>query len=124
MWNAGVLAADFIISGTFDVAGESLLELGAGAGLPGIAAALHGAETVVLSDYDSPALLENLRHNVENNIPAMVRSRVHVEAHIWGQSTAAITLYSLSIVLIADIAGISPVSSSRIVSGCPISTRI
>lgn len=91
MWNAGVLAADFIISGTFDVAGESLLELGAGAGLPGIAAVLHGAETVVLSDYDSPALLENLRDNVENNVPATMRSRVHVEAHIWGQSTAAIT---------------------------------
>ena len=70
-----------------------MLELGAGAGLPGITAALEGSELVVLSDYDSPTLLTNLRQNVEDNIPELLHPKVKVEGHIWGQSTAPITQY-------------------------------
>jgi EEF1A N-terminal glycine/lysine methyltransferase len=86
VWNAAILAADFITRGDFSVGEESVLELGAGAGLPGIVAALHGAKMVVLSDYESPNLLANLQANVDENITATLRSKVIVEGHIWGMS--------------------------------------
>ena len=86
VWNAAILAADFIIHGHFSVDEESVLELGAGAGLPGIVASFHGAKIVVLSDYESPNLLANLQQNVYENIPATLRSKVFVEGHVWGLS--------------------------------------
>jgi EEF1A N-terminal glycine/lysine methyltransferase len=86
VWNAAILGADFITRGDFSVGQESVLELGAGAGLPGIVAALRGAKMVILSDYDSPNLLANLQANVDENIPATLRSKVFVEGHMWGTS--------------------------------------
>jgi predicted nicotinamide N-methyase len=95
VWNASILAADLISNGTFAVVNETVLELGAGAGLAGIVAALHRANLVVLSDYDSPKLLENLQRNVDSNIPPTGRERVKVVGHIWGQDTTSITKYRL-----------------------------
>ena len=66
------------------------MELGAGAGLPGIVAALEGAELVVLSDYESQSLIDNLKRNVQENVPLEFQSKVKVEGHIWGQDIAAI----------------------------------
>lgn len=57
LWNAGVQAAEMITNGAeYSVAGKSVLELGAGAGLPGIMAAIEGAREVVLSDYPSDSV--------------------------------------------------------------------
>jgi EEF1A N-terminal glycine/lysine methyltransferase len=95
VWNAAILTADFISSGQFSVVGESVLELGAGTGLPGILAVLEGADLVVLSDYKSPKLLANLERNVTENIPAKLKDKVKVEGHIWGQDDSAITQYVL-----------------------------
>lgn len=45
-------AADMITDEKeFDVRGKTVLEMGAGAGLPGLVSALEGAGEVVLSDY-------------------------------------------------------------------------
>jgi nicotinamide N-methyltransferase len=41
------------------------LELGAGAGLPGIVSAIKGASTVVVTDYPDPDLIENITHNID-----------------------------------------------------------
>ena len=95
VWNAAIFTADLISSGQFSVDGKSVLELGAGAGLPGILAALEGADLVVLSDYKSPKLLANLERNVAENIPAKLNDKVKVEGHIWGQDGSAITQYLL-----------------------------
>lgn len=46
------------------VLGKSVLELGAGAGLPSIAAATWGAKQVVVTDYPNEDLVENMRINV------------------------------------------------------------
>jgi EEF1A N-terminal glycine/lysine methyltransferase len=95
VWNAAILTADLISSAQFPVAGESVLELGAGTGLPGIVAALEGADLVVLSDYESSKLLANLQRNVAENISANLKDKVKVEGHIWGQDGSAITRYPL-----------------------------
>jgi nicotinamide N-methyltransferase len=93
LWNSAILLADMISSGLAPVYGETVLELGAGAGLPGILAALEGAELVVLSDYDSPPLLSNLSHNVEQNVPEVLKPTVKVQSYIRGHDCSAITRY-------------------------------
>lgn len=47
------------------VQGKSVLELGAGAGLPSIAATIWGAKYVVVTDYPDEDLVENMRINVD-----------------------------------------------------------
>ena len=96
VWNAALFAADFIVDDKFIVRGESVLELGAGTGLPGILAALEGAEMVVLSDYPSTSLLANLQRNVDENVPFHLRTHVAVEGHIWGESLIDIRKYTKS----------------------------
>jgi nicotinamide N-methyltransferase len=88
LWNAGVQLAALIedsdsgaqSSGerelcsvfgdglSWSVAGERVLELGAGSGLTGIIAAKAGAEEVVISDYPAPEVLRNILVNVERNL--------------------------------------------------------
>ena len=49
------------------VAGEKVLELGAGTGLAGLCAARSGARSVVLTDYPTPEILATLDANVRSN---------------------------------------------------------
>lgn len=41
-----------------------MLELGAGAGLPSLVAAILGAQKVVVTDYPDGDLISNLEHNI------------------------------------------------------------
>ncbi|OJJ39008.1 hypothetical protein ASPWEDRAFT_49093 [Aspergillus wentii DTO 134E9] len=66
--------------------GESVLELGAGAGLPSIISALAKASTVTVSDHpSSPAFSGALSFNVNHNItPNHTSTNVHIQPHEWG----------------------------------------
>ncbi len=55
IWPSSIALADFILQTSENFQGLSALELGCGAGLAGMAAALQGAE-VLVSDYQSDAL--------------------------------------------------------------------
>ncbi|KAJ9663254.1 Protein N-terminal and lysine N-methyltransferase efm7 [Coniosporium apollinis] len=64
---------------------KSVLELGAGAGLPSLTAALHGASPVVVTDYPDADLIANLRYNIaatSSRIPA--GRKVVAEGYLWG----------------------------------------
>lgn len=52
IWLSSILIADLIFPGRIDVAGKRVAELGAGAGLPSVAALRCGAAEVVATDYD------------------------------------------------------------------------
>lgn len=45
---------------------KNVLELGAGAGLPGLISAMLGAQNVVITDYPDADLIANLQHNIDS----------------------------------------------------------
>jgi predicted nicotinamide N-methyase len=65
LWEAAMVLADFMLTTPPRQEGESLLELGAGLGAPGLAAALAGYR-VTLSDYEAK-ILDFQRVNVAAN---------------------------------------------------------
>ncbi|KAL9584073.1 MAG: hypothetical protein Q9203_004816 [Teloschistes exilis] len=65
LWNGAQVVTDYLHDHARDlVMGRNVLELGAGAGLPSLAAAIWGAEHVVLTDYPDEDLVDNMRINV------------------------------------------------------------
>ncbi|KAL5116877.1 hypothetical protein ACEQ8H_005229 [Pleosporales sp. CAS-2024a] len=73
----------------WNVAGEKVLELGAGVGLGGIISVLAGAEEVAITDYPAPSILVAIRINVAKNVPESMRPRVAVQGHLWGSTETA-----------------------------------
>ncbi|KAH9979473.1 hypothetical protein BGW80DRAFT_1435008 [Lactifluus volemus] len=72
LWNAARALSGFIQRTPELYRGRTVLELGAGGGLPSLVAAKCGARTVVLTDYPDQALIENMAYNVAQNIePAL-----------------------------------------------------
>lgn len=67
LWEVSIIFARLLDEGAlpFEVSGRSVLELGAGCGVAGMACALHGA-SVALTDL--PALVPHLEANVEQNL--------------------------------------------------------
>jgi nicotinamide N-methyltransferase len=58
---------------------KTVLELGAGAGLPSLVCALNGAARVVITDYPDADLIENLRYNIDHCDSLPDRSKVASE---------------------------------------------
>jgi len=67
LWNAGRLISTYLEKTPSLITGKTVLELGAGAGLPSVVCGLLGAKKVVSSDYPDVELVENLRRNVEGS---------------------------------------------------------
>lgn len=90
-WRAGMLLSDALFSSAFDTSSKTILELGAGTGLPSITAALlspdQAPRLVVGSDYDEPQLVKELKENVARNMAGEEKGRIKVVGHIWGKST-------------------------------------
>lgn len=63
-----------------------MLELGAGAGIPSLVAAILGAQHVVVTDYPDVDLVENIQWNVDNCDAMSVaqRTAIAVEGHAFG----------------------------------------
>lgn len=66
LWNAGRIISTYFETHPALVAGKTVLELGAGAGLPSLISARLGARKVVVTDYPDQSLVENLWWNIEH----------------------------------------------------------
>ncbi|RPA84570.1 hypothetical protein BJ508DRAFT_412638 [Ascobolus immersus RN42] len=81
LWNAGRILARYIEENPSVVQGKTVLELGAGAGLPGVVAGIAGAEKVVITDFPDPDLITNIRHN----LTLMPAGSGAAEGYAWGK---------------------------------------
>jgi nicotinamide N-methyltransferase len=67
LWNAGRVIATYLEKNPSLVIDKTVLELGAGAGLPSLVCAVLGAKKVVGSDYPDAELLQNLTRNIQGS---------------------------------------------------------
>ncbi|KAL9934923.1 hypothetical protein V8E36_005999 [Tilletia maclaganii] len=88
-WDSGVLLARMIASSSSsmplpdddlrcpaaDLRNQTVLELGAGTGLPGLVAGCMSAEKVLITDYDDPPLIDTIRANIKEVCPDMLSVR-------------------------------------------------
>eukprot|EP00741_Cyanophora_paradoxa_P003399 tig00000704_g3302.t1 len=87
IWPSARILAEYLWRRRELVEGRTVLELGCGVSLPGLAAAALGAKRVLLTDLDDADLLENVRRGVFVNeelglVPPGIAT---VHAHPWGR---------------------------------------
>lgn len=99
VWDCALVLAHWLDTPTWSgssLRGKRVLELGAGTGLPGLIAALLGAEVTLT---DKKALLQGLQRNVTAN---NLETRVTVEELEWGNDCSHLSP-PLDIVLMSDL---------------------
>ncbi len=85
LWNAGQVVARYLENNAKQlVQNRTVLELGAGAGLPSLVAAISDATKVVVTDYPEQDLIVNLQHNIEHCSALKDKSNIVVEGYLWG----------------------------------------
>ncbi len=104
-WDGSIVLAKYLEHNPSITMKKSILELGAGTGIGGLAAALLGAEEVMLTDL--PYALTNLQHNVEYNIqinvPLLNSSKIKVSKVDWYDASSYPVDCSFDLILGADI---------------------
>ena len=85
-WRAGMLLADAIFSGAANVAGRSVVELGAGTALPSIIAARCGAAQVVATDYDDEDVVSVMKKNVRRAVQDAAAAPITAVGQTWGRN--------------------------------------
>ena len=97
LWNGGKRLTEMIRRREhgLDVRGKSILEFGSGAALPAIVSAQNGARKVVATDYPEAELIDNIRKNLEENVPdEFGAGAILVEPFLWGRDPAALLRHS------------------------------
>lgn len=90
VYNAARVLGDRINSGLINCKNLKCLELGAGAGLPGLLAGLNGASEVVISDYGTDfdiSLVYAIDYNIQTIFPLLGKEgqpRVSGVGYVWG----------------------------------------
>ncbi|XP_035264421.1 protein N-lysine methyltransferase METTL21A isoform X2 [Anguilla anguilla] len=100
VWDAAVVLCMYMELGQIELAGKTVIELGAGTGLAGIVAALLGARVTIT---DREPALELLRANVHDNVPPEQQGAVAVSELTWGEGLERYPAGGYDVVLGADI---------------------
>ena len=88
VWQSALTLSEELAHGRVPVAGRCVLELGAGAALPGLLARRLGARSVVVSDYPEACIVANMEKNVAANQVPGVDCPAAVAAFGWGTDCA------------------------------------
>jgi len=110
LWNAGRTIAAYLEEHADSlVKGKTVLELGAGAGLPSLVCALSGAEQTVVTDYPDADLIQNLQYNIEHCRLLPKPPRIAAEGYLWGAPTQHMTRHlssnadAFDVLILADL---------------------
>lgn len=93
LWNGSRVVSEYFETRPEEVRGKTVLELGAGAGLPCLVAAALGARKVVMTDFPDADLVANMWKNIDGCalIPAKEgaeQDTVVAEGYVWGFDSA------------------------------------
>ncbi|CAJ2505147.1 Uu.00g125410.m01.CDS01 [Anthostomella pinea] len=94
LWNGSRIISKYFESHTSEVKDRTVLELGAGAGLPSIVCAILGARRVVVTDFPDPDLVVNMQKNILECelIPTshvdFKDSPIIADGYVWGADPA------------------------------------
>ena len=91
LWNGSKLMSNYLEMHPELVQGRTVLELGAGAGLPSLVAAMLGARKVVMTDFPDADLVLNMERNI-HECPFLSRQEhrapvVVAKGYVWGRET-------------------------------------
>ncbi|TEA20293.1 Protein N-terminal and lysine N-methyltransferase EFM7 [Colletotrichum sidae] len=81
LWNGSRVVSDYFESEPSRVSGKTVLELGAGAGLPSLTAGILGAERVVVTDFPDADIVQTMHKNVDE---AQLEGKVAPVGYVWG----------------------------------------
>jgi len=81
-WGSGLALARFLLDAPQWVAGRSVIDLGSGSGIAGIAAALAGADTVVACDTDADARAATSANAALNGVQIEVTETLPAHADV------------------------------------------
>ena len=113
LWNGAQVVSRYLERHIPDlVRNKTVLELGAGAGLPSLVAAIHGASKVVVTDYPDAGLLENLKKNIDSCslLPKNEQTRnIIAKGYLWGADIQSLLKYlseparGFDVLILADL---------------------
>ncbi|CAM1501989.1 Fc.00g039730.m01.CDS01 [Cosmosporella sp. VM-42] len=89
LWNGSKMIADYFEDDPSRVAGKTVLELGAAAGLPSLVCGILGAKKVVVTDFTDPDILSVMQKNVDEcdgtvQPEGKIKGIVDVVGFVWG----------------------------------------
>ncbi|KAF2652793.1 hypothetical protein K491DRAFT_695318 [Lophiostoma macrostomum CBS 122681] len=109
LWNAGRTIALYLEKRQHElIENKTVLELGAGGGLPSLVCAVNGASKVVVTDYPDADLIENLGYNIDHGEQLPTPSNIVAEGYLWGASVESLTKHihpdsSFDVLILADL---------------------
>ncbi|KAF6231195.1 hypothetical protein HO173_010527 [Letharia columbiana] len=111
LWNGSQVLSTYLQQHAPTLAhGKTILELGAGAGLPSLVAAILGAQKVVVTDYPDAELIDNLAQNIATcSLLPQPATTVAAEGYLWGSSTESVLAHlplshqRFDVLLLADL---------------------
>jgi nicotinamide N-methyltransferase len=110
LWNAGRTTSTYLEEHAAKLLqGRTVLELGAGAGLPSLVCALNGARQTVVTDYPDVELIDNLRYNIDHCKLLPAPPQIVAEGYLWGAPIEDITQHlpgsdkAFDVLILADL---------------------
>ncbi len=95
--------SDYIDRNPHEFKGKSILELGAGAGLPSIASVQAGASLVVVTDYPDHELIENIKHNIVSLLGERQHGAIHALGFLWGSDPSGLPQPTYDYIFMCDV---------------------
>ena len=96
LWNAGRIISTYLEKTPSLISSKTVLELGAGAGLPSLTCASLGARKVVCTDYPDLDLIQNIQKNIDefeirfSSREENMEERIVAEGYCWGANPSAL----------------------------------